>query len=284
MSKIITHPGTAHRDDLLSISLVLAKDPKVTVIERREPSLTEINDLNIWVLDVGRILDPKIKAFDHHQREWDECTLSLLLKEWKLWNSAKESLPWLEPTVFIDSNGFVDACKKYNANSKIINKFQTPVEFIFLDMLSQSSIINSTDFLFSALKNIGITLLNRINEYEELTSLIEKKGICKKKKGVPIIIFLDAVASRTLNSVVFRYKAKHFGNIEGGLSIIKDDRVENAIRLYRFNNDERVDLSRLSDNFHVIFLHEKRFLSTVDIPNDKNINDFLEQVVETVIV
>ena len=104
MSKIITHPGAAHRDDFLSISLVLAKDPTVTIIERREPNLSEINDLNIWVLDVGRVLDPQVKAYDHHQRDWNECTLSLLLKEWKLWNIAKESLSWLEPTVFIDSN------------------------------------------------------------------------------------------------------------------------------------------------------------------------------------
>ncbi len=98
------------------------------------------------------------------------------------------------------------------------------------------------------------------------------------------MIFLDVESSKTLDSIVFKYKVRNFGNIEGGLSIIKDDRVENAIRLYRFDNDDRVDLSRLSKNFHVIFLHEKRFLSTINVPEKKNISEFLEKVVETVII
>ena len=80
MSRIITHPGTAHRDDFLSISLVLAKDSEVTVIERREPSLAEIKDSNIWVLDVGRTLDSQLRAFDHHQKDFNEK-----------WNSNKTS-------------------------------------------------------------------------------------------------------------------------------------------------------------------------------------------------
>lgn len=283
MSRVITHADTAHRDDFLSLSFALCQDPNVEIIERKEPTLSEIENPNIWVLDVGGILNPSIKAFDHHQEDWNECTFSLLLKEWGLWDSAIEVLPWLEPTVLIDSSGLAAMSKEYNVDYKILYKFQSPVEVSFLDLLSKKSVIRPKDSLFFILKNIGHSILNKISEYVRLTDLIEKKCIVKKKKDVPIIIFLDGESSRTLSSVIYKYKGKIFGNIKGGLSIIKDNRIKNAVRLYRFNNDQRIDFTRLNKNYHVRFLHEKEFLSVIDLPDNENINTFIEKVVDTVI-
>ena len=283
MSKVITHSGTAHRDDFLSLSFVLCQDPTVEIIERKEPTLSEIKDPEIWVLDVGGQFNPSIKAFDHHQEDWNECTLSLLLKEWRLWDSAIEALPWLEPTVLIDSCGLAAISKEYNIDYKLLYKFQSPVEESFLDLLTQESVIRPKDSLFFILKSIGHSILNKINDYVKLTDLIEKKSIVKKKKDVPIIIFLDGESSRTLSSVIYKYKGKIFGNVRGGLSIIKDDRYKNAVRLYRFNNDRRIDFTRLNKNYQVRFLHEKEFLSVIDLPDNENVNTFIEKVVNTVI-
>jgi len=284
MSKIITHPGTAHRDDFLSLSFVLCWDPTVEIIERKEPALSEIKNPNIWVLDVGGQFNPLIKAFDHHQKDWNECTISLLLKEWKLWDSAIEALPWLEATVLIDSCGLAAMSKEYHVDYKIMYKLQSPVEESFLDLLSQESVITPNDSLFLQLKNIGHSILNKIREYIRLTNLIEKKCIVKQKKGVPVIIFLNSESSRTLSSVIYKYKGKKFGNVKGGLSIIKDNRNKNAVRLYRFNNDQRIDFTRLNRNYKVRFLHEKEFLSVIDLPDNENINRFIENVVDTVII
>ena len=171
MSKVITHPGTAYRDDFLSLSFVLCQDPTVEIIEKKEPTLSEIKDPEIWVLDVGGQFDPSVKAFDHHQEDWNECTLSLLLKEWRLWDSATEALPWLEPTVLIDSCGLAAISKEYNVDYKLLYKFQSPVEESFLDLLSKKSVIKPKDSLFFILKSIGHSILNKINDYVKLTDL-----------------------------------------------------------------------------------------------------------------
>ena len=81
---IITHPGTAHFDDFFAISLVLAiNNDVIYTIERRHPTEEELANPEIWVIDVGKKLEPDLKNFDHHQStdtpasfSWGRATLS----------------------------------------------------------------------------------------------------------------------------------------------------------------------------------------------------------------
>jgi len=52
INKIIVHAGKAHRDDFMSVCFLLAMDPSAQV-ERRDPTPEELEDPNIWVVDVG---------------------------------------------------------------------------------------------------------------------------------------------------------------------------------------------------------------------------------------
>ena len=97
MALIITHLGSAHLDDFLSCCLVVNKSGNIKKIKRKEPDKAEIKDPAIWKLDVGEQHDPEIKCFDHHQDGMnEECTLSLLLKNWGLWSIANEVHNWLK--------------------------------------------------------------------------------------------------------------------------------------------------------------------------------------------
>ena len=57
---IITHPGSAHFDEVTAISFILAVHSDTAFrVERREPSEEELADPGIWVVDVGDRYEPE---------------------------------------------------------------------------------------------------------------------------------------------------------------------------------------------------------------------------------
>ncbi|MBY8982655.1 MAG: MYG1 family protein [Candidatus Lokiarchaeota archaeon] len=124
MTIIITHPGSAHLDDFLSCCLVMYKYKDVDEIRRKEPLRVDINDPNIWVLDVGEKHDPNLKCFDHHQNDIEDSTLSLLLKDWNYWEKAKKVYKWLEVSVLLDARGPKEVYfKNLLKNGNLLKKF-----------------------------------------------------------------------------------------------------------------------------------------------------------------
>lgn len=63
---VVTHSGKFHADDLFGVaSLLLAfPDKKIKVVRSIDKDVIEKGD---YVLDIGRIHDPKANRFDHHQ-------------------------------------------------------------------------------------------------------------------------------------------------------------------------------------------------------------------------
>ncbi len=69
MKTIVTHSGSFHADDVFAVATVLLsfpKNTKVEIIRTRDEDKIKSAD---YVVDVGRIYDPKQRRFDHHQRE-----------------------------------------------------------------------------------------------------------------------------------------------------------------------------------------------------------------------
>ncbi len=65
---IITHPGSAHFDDVAAVSLILAVYADTEFrIERREPAPAELDNPDVWVVDIGDRHEPEKRNFDHHQ-------------------------------------------------------------------------------------------------------------------------------------------------------------------------------------------------------------------------
>jgi uncharacterized UPF0160 family protein len=65
---IITHPGSAHFDEVTAIGLILAVNNNTEYrIERREPLHAELDDSSVWVVDTGNRHEPEKRNFDHHQ-------------------------------------------------------------------------------------------------------------------------------------------------------------------------------------------------------------------------
>ncbi|OHX64053.1 MYG1 family protein [Flammeovirga pacifica] len=78
--KIITHSGNFHADEILAI--ILLKQFKFindkTIIERRIPTILELNDTCICCLDVGLSYSPSCGNFDHHHNNQLAATCQLV--------------------------------------------------------------------------------------------------------------------------------------------------------------------------------------------------------------
>ena len=79
MERIITHPGSAHKDDFLSACVLLATLADAELY-RREPSQADLDDAQTFVIDVGMEYDPQRRNFDHHQDPALPCAFHLLMQ------------------------------------------------------------------------------------------------------------------------------------------------------------------------------------------------------------
>lgn len=70
---VVTHNGTFHADEVLSIALLSLVKGAVSVVRTRDEQIINKakQDANSYVLDVGGEYDPTCLAFDHHQRGFD---------------------------------------------------------------------------------------------------------------------------------------------------------------------------------------------------------------------
>ena len=69
-------------------------------------------------------------------------------------------------------------------------------------------------------------------------------------------------------------------NVRGGVAVYPNKRVEGTLALKRFDNDERVDFSRISNYEKVVYSHPQGFFISVEQMTE----DQLEQYVRDSII
>jgi len=281
MSKIITHPGSAHLDDFLSICLVIEKYGNIDEINRREPTEEEIKDPSIWKLDVGEKNDPNIRCYDHHQGLRYDCTLSLLLKEWKLWKKAKRVHEWLSIVVANDAIGPKEVTKILKVSFTALIRLDSFVERTILDLFKREKVIKKEDMLFSLMKSIGQNFFTYIGGYYTSLKEVEKNAEYKKIKGVQIIKCIDNVEhSSMLVRILNEKKRKKWENQRGGIAIYPNKRVPGTIALRRYEDDKRVDFSRISNYDKVVFAHPKGFFISLEPMPDSELDRYIGDAIK----
>ena len=80
MRKIITHDGQFHADEVFSIALIhIVLQEELPIVRTRKLTTEDIDNPEIWVLDVGGKFDERKKNFDHHQNANSMATNMLIL-------------------------------------------------------------------------------------------------------------------------------------------------------------------------------------------------------------
>lgn len=253
ISYIITHPGSAHRDELLAVAVLLANHGKPLPIYRRNPTEAELADPQIAIMDCGNQHDPELMNFDHHQYQGGDCAFRLVMKHLGYHDVATELFPWYETTNDFDVLGPYATQKILGVGPDTVAALKSPLEEGILRLFGQMEVVES--WLVKLLTQIGRGIIDKIfnlrfrmRELNEFASIITVQGV----KGIFSTIENDP--SLALNS--FRMQTCP----DATFSICPDDRGPGHI-LYRFDDDERIDFSRLAGDERIAFAHKGGFVA-----------------------
>lgn len=142
ISAIITHPGRAHKDDLIATCLLMAVCKGRPTVYRRVPTPAEMDDPNTAIVDQGNVYDAVMANFDHHQlsgKEEPRCAVSQVLEGLGLLEKARRHLPWLVGLEILDDRGPVAFRHKYGLTEEAFESTSSPLEGQLLKLFANKT-------------------------------------------------------------------------------------------------------------------------------------------------
>jgi len=241
---IITHPGSAHFDDVTAVSLLLAFFPDSEfAIERREPSDSELENPGIWIVDVGDRYEPQKHNFDHHQSL--ECPASfVLVAEYLGLSDSLSVLPWWKFKDSVDRFGPVRSSELFKAGDDLVNR--NPVEDWLVDLFADRPLET-----LPVLRSFGAYLIDNAKRLKTQIDFWENARQLQLA-GLRVVI---GETRESYGIEEYRRLAKKPPDV-----VISLDRRSEGWRLYRFDNVP-VDFSLISDDPEIEFAHKSGFLA-----------------------
>lgn len=255
---IITHGGKAHRDDFLSCAIAVALSSNWPVIYRRDPTAEEMENPWTTVLDVGGRQEPEKSNYDHHQLPRDaapQCAFTLLIEALNL---RGFEVPWVKSTATMDAKGPFALARELGIDAKVLLDLQSPVEGVLLEMFEMYDELLPGDALYEIMHRIGIRLINAAGaRADRQAHLSERVHLANVGAGGVEVLILEEKDNAGLQE----WRDRHAPT--AGICITRDDRGPGWC-LYRFNDDTRVDFSRLEGVQGVIFAHKGGFIAKTE--------------------
>lgn len=284
VKKIIVHAGNVHMDDLLCLCLALVHTMRdatdddgaphapdggglvlngmswIPPVFRCDPTADDLADPNVLVMDVGGQHDPELLNFDHHQLDRDAppcCALTLLVHHLGLEESFRLQ-DWFGAVELIDAKGPFAYSKAFKM-SRFPGELVSPIETALKAMLGGFS--GTNEVLISVceiLLRLGIEIAERVQNFEKkfqdtflATRLISAGGV--------LGILFEGNDNEVMSKVRAKYQANEGGNIIG-FSVSHDDRAQ-GWTLYRFEDDPRIDFSKVEKDPRILFAHGGGFIA-----------------------
>ncbi|MEM9693529.1 MAG: MYG1 family protein [Myxococcota bacterium] len=265
---MVTHPGGAHKDDLLGVSVLLALHDGVPV-ERREPTSAELDDAAVAVIDIGGRHEPQRLNFDHHHfpREHEPtCALSLVLDHLGLYREAKQLCDWLEPAEWFDSRGPVKTAAHLGVPRRAVAQLHSPVDVTLLRRFAASARLDKGDVLYDFMQLIGRDLLDYLQgaqqRMRDVEPHVERWTLPVDDGGAVAALFLPRGApgadepSHTLGMYA------RLRNLGPDLltALVYPDRRGAGYGLARYEDHPGLDFSRVAGESDVTFAHKSGFM------------------------
>lgn len=279
-SGILTHPGSAHKDEFLACCLLVAVSD--TTISRREPTQRDLDDPSLAVVDVGGEHDPARGNFDHHQFPKDHpptCSLSLVLMDLGLYEDARQYCDWLEVAEWFDTRGPVETAAWLGVERELLAKLNSTVDLTLLRRFAGMSEIRSGEPMFEVMKWIGGDLIGYLKSLREKLNEIERSAEIWEI-GHPVepfrVLFLPRTAniSEDASAGLARYAA---GLPEGRrvTGMVYPDRRGAGFALSRFNDHPGFDFTRAGDEPDVHFAHARGFVAKTSATDPARLRELL---------
>ncbi len=257
-SRIVTHGGGPHMDDLISVCIVLAMDNDVKCVERRSVEPEEIADPAVWVLDQGGVHAPGKRNFDHHQfpAGTRRCTLSLLAEHFDLKKDLDEMV-WFRTLVLDDTLGAIKTAGELDCSATLLKGLMMgPVNEFILARFEQAKKLDSDSELVKLLAAIGTHIVTDIKNKKERLQLIRKKAEFAEVNGLKVLFFMEDVPDPKLSISTYLKKT---GN-NAAVLVVNNTR-DSGWSLSRVSDHSRVDFRRIKGANDVLFVHANGFVA-----------------------
>lgn len=282
ISSIITHPGGAHKDDFLACSVLLYKSP--VSIFRREPSSSDLDDLSIAVLDVGGEHKPEKLNFDHHQFPRDHvptCALSLVLQYLGIYKDAREFCSWLEVAEWFDCRGPKDTAEWLDMDRDTLAKLNSPLDITLLKNFAAQTEHHPGEPVWEVMRMIGSDLVefitnlrSKLNEVSQFTEVWNLKKDWDEFK----VLYLPRISSLPEGaSDVLGYQVRALGLEEEIIAILSPDSRGQGYGMRRYNDDARIDFSKVEGEADVHFAHARGFIAKTSAVDKERLQEMVIQ-------
>jgi hypothetical protein len=277
---LLTHPGSAHKDEFLACCVLLALHP--VPIVRREPTASDLSDPQIAVVDVGHEHDPARNNFDHHQLPKDHaptCSLSLVLQHLGIYADARQFCEWLEPAEWFDCRGPISTAKFLGVDRNALPKLNSPIDITLLRRFALADRIEPTAPLWAIMHMIGEDLLDYVRTLRTRLDFIAQHAQVWELVlgGEPAqILFLprtDPLPDEPSMGLERYIEAQNFaGKIVG---TVAPDRRSTGYGLSRFQDNPRLDFTRIADAPGVHFAHARGFVAKTSLTDHAHLKALL---------
>lgn len=278
---ILTHPGGAHKDDLLAVCVLIAKHGAPVV--RREPTPADIDDPEVAVVDIGGVHDPERSNFDHHHfpREHPPtCALSLVLEDLGLYEDARRFCDWLETAEWFDSRGPVKTAEWLGVPRRAISQLNSPIDITLLRRFSQSTELAAGETLYEFMRMVGRDLLEYLRVAREELDFVGKHA---ERWQIPCgdelieTMFLprtEPPADEPSSMVASCVRA--LGLDKTIAATVYPDRRGPGYGISRYEDHPQLDFSRLEGQPDVTFAHKSGFMCKTSATSKERLRELIE--------
>jgi hypothetical protein len=262
ITTIVTHPGGAHKDDFLACCVLLAKNP--IRIERRDPTEDDLSSAEIAVVDIGHRHEPAKLNFDHHQfprEQTPTCALSLVLQHLRVYDDAKQFCDWLETSEWLDCRGPGNTAEWLGTGRDILAKLNSPIDVTLLRRFAAKELHQPGEPIWEIMRMIGQDLIGFITGLRERINYIAEHAEIRKFDGFSALFMpRTEPLSEEPSAGMGRY-IEQAGLGNEVLATIYPDRRGEGYGMRRYNDDPRLNFTRIDEEPDVHFTHKQGFIA-----------------------
>jgi len=278
MKYILTHPGSAHKDDFLACSVLAAEFS--CPIFRRDPTEEELKDPEVFVVDVGGAHDPDLLNFDHHQFPADHppsCSLSLVFQYLGVYEDAVKFCPWMKTAEWLDARGARQTAEWLEVDPFVVAQLSSPIDFSLLRYFAEEEELGTDHPIWQIMSRIGGDLLKYLRSLRENLDALQGCVEFWQIKGLEIgFLSRDQDLNSEVSGALGMFMREQDREISG---IISPDQRGEGYGLKRFDDDLRLDFTRIGEEDDVHFAHKQGFIAKTSATDVERLKQLVEMAI-----
>ena len=256
MYKIVTHPGSSHKDDFLAASVLLATLDNAEVF-RREPTLADLEDPDTYVVDVGLEYAPERHNFDHHQDRSLPCAFHLVMQYLGYHDAAMAVFAWYPHMSMMDVRGPYRTADHLGVDSSVLFATSSPIDGYVLATFAEVFSLHGQEPLYTMMKALGRDMIALIDRKMKRLERLKAEAVVVPIKHFKAVISEIDESPKLAMELFLRY--------------LDDERIAVSItpsnrgagwEMLRLGDNSMLDFRMLDQNPEIYFVHSSGFLAT----------------------